>query len=69
MHLKLYKQLEKQTLQLDNHGDDCIAEKIRTVMDYIWRERLSSAEKNELNNRHLPVLNRDRSFEDTGFGD
>jgi hypothetical protein len=64
--LKLYKRLEAEVIHLDKSSDPNLSEKIRVVMDYIWRERLSSFEKVELIAREQV---KDHSFEDTGFGD
>lgn len=57
MNLRLYLQLEQETLRLDDAGDDELAEKIRTLMDCIWHERLSPLEKADLNARgHVKIV-------------
>lgn len=51
MNLKLYTLLEQETLRLDEAGDDELAERLRTVMDFVWYQRLSAAERANLNSR------------------
>ena len=53
--IEFYEKLELQALKLDE-PDGNLAEKIRELMDFIWRYHLSIDDKKFLNSREsLPI--------------
>lgn len=51
--LDVYLRLEQQMLQLDDADEEAIADQLRAVLDDIWSDRLSDAEREHLNGRDL----------------
>jgi hypothetical protein len=53
---RLYELLEQQSLRLDEEGDDDLAERIRSVMDFIWYGRLTGPQREALNARTAVLI-------------
>ena len=52
--LETYLSLEHLMLELDDEGDEELADKLRDVMDVVWYSRLSQEHRDLLNRRTSP---------------
>jgi hypothetical protein len=48
---RLYLELERQMLRLDDEGDEELADRIRDLMDFVWFQRFSPEDRRVLNAR------------------
>jgi hypothetical protein len=49
--LELYLTFERLMLQLDNEGDEDLADGVRDLMDRVWYRRLTANNRDQLNAR------------------